>query len=613
MSRRSKAATANISLFPFLAVLICAMGALILLLLVITRNIRQDAIHRWQTEKSVAVTQPPAQPRQPLIDPNTLLQQRIERLSAVRSQRADEVRSHYAMWADAQQRNETSQASLSAAESELATIAAERSRFEASQAANAPKLDSLQQQIDSLEAKRQRMQGTVNEGSRYTFVPFDGVSGTTRRPILIECTDKGLRFLPEDILLTADELRGSSVTRNPALAGANALKEYWKRQGERRNEPPAYVLLVVRPSGSVSYHVARKLLTSLDEPFGYELVEEDWQLDLPEADRHARDACRKAIETTLAAQKTFMRPSPHDSLPEVALMERAAAGPVTDEAEDVRAKSFKGFAAPRRVGTPRRLDALHGGALEPAPARPGREVAGGPPIEPLVPSDGDGGLQEIPHAGTQPDPGPPSRPAEASANEGRIVTGEMSSPQPQQPDSVAALNPFAPLLDDEDAPAVDGSGQPGAASPAVQPEIKAEPMPPGPIPSSMIRSSNPEAGKRKWGIHSRRATIGFKRQIQIDLYAQEIRVAGGASIVVDQNKTYDQLSNELVAGLESEVLAWGRPPENFYWVPDVKFAVHKDGFQHYERAKAAFEAVDVATTVEHVLESSEESATEPQP
>ena len=32
----------SISLFPFLAVLVCAMGALILLLLVVTRKIRQD-------------------------------------------------------------------------------------------------------------------------------------------------------------------------------------------------------------------------------------------------------------------------------------------------------------------------------------------------------------------------------------------------------------------------------------------------------------------------------------------------------------------------------------------------------------------------------------------
>ena len=43
MSRRSSGPA--VALFPFLAVLLCAMGALILLLLILTREIREDATH----------------------------------------------------------------------------------------------------------------------------------------------------------------------------------------------------------------------------------------------------------------------------------------------------------------------------------------------------------------------------------------------------------------------------------------------------------------------------------------------------------------------------------------------------------------------------------------
>ena len=47
MSRQGKEAR-SVSLFPFLAVLICAMGALIFLLVVTTRRIRHQAIMEVQ-------------------------------------------------------------------------------------------------------------------------------------------------------------------------------------------------------------------------------------------------------------------------------------------------------------------------------------------------------------------------------------------------------------------------------------------------------------------------------------------------------------------------------------------------------------------------------------
>ena len=52
MSRQHPRATNSVSLFPFLAVLVCAMGALIFLLLVTTRRIRAQAIARAQQSAS---------------------------------------------------------------------------------------------------------------------------------------------------------------------------------------------------------------------------------------------------------------------------------------------------------------------------------------------------------------------------------------------------------------------------------------------------------------------------------------------------------------------------------------------------------------------------------
>ena len=55
MSRR---ASNNVSLFPFLAVLVCAMGALILLLLVTTRRIRSDQLAALESQTEAVDSEP---------------------------------------------------------------------------------------------------------------------------------------------------------------------------------------------------------------------------------------------------------------------------------------------------------------------------------------------------------------------------------------------------------------------------------------------------------------------------------------------------------------------------------------------------------------------------
>ena len=60
------------------------------------------------------------------------------------------------------------------------------------------------------------------------------------------------------------------------------------------------MLLIVRPSGAVAYGAARHLLERMKEPFGYELLPDDEQLDVPPAVPEAAEACRKAVEKAIA-------------------------------------------------------------------------------------------------------------------------------------------------------------------------------------------------------------------------------------------------------------------------------------------------------------------------
>src|SRR5690606_7783955 len=63
MSRRQASSSGTVSLFPFLAVLVCAMGALILLLLVTTRRIRQQSMVEKGSVQQVAEPRAAATPQ----------------------------------------------------------------------------------------------------------------------------------------------------------------------------------------------------------------------------------------------------------------------------------------------------------------------------------------------------------------------------------------------------------------------------------------------------------------------------------------------------------------------------------------------------------------------
>jgi len=165
-------------------------------------------------------------------------------------------------------------------------------------------LAELRTRIRLAQAKR------TDAPSKFTFVPYDGTSGTTRRPILIECTATGIRFAPENVTLSPADVAGFTAGYNPMLAGANALSRYWsvvdgiKPDSEGDNAP--YVLLIVRPGGTVAYYYARRLLSKLEAPYGYELLDDGKQLDLPVVDPKAKAACQAAVDEVLAERDRFI-------------------------------------------------------------------------------------------------------------------------------------------------------------------------------------------------------------------------------------------------------------------------------------------------------------------
>ncbi|QDT25877.1 hypothetical protein [Gimesia panareensis] len=337
MSRKGNEAR-SVSLFPFLAVLICAMGALIFLLVVTTRRIRHQAILQVQqvvieeTEEDdlyppilfaaeeaepepappvVVIPEPVKQEPEPEPEPQiinlaadkearlkALQLQKAKKLAALKDQNLTLIRLKNELSQSESQLNETQRQyqSLQVKDKEL------DQNLEKLKDQKLRVAEMLQEELNSLAKKKQSQKSAR---SKYSIVPYDGKTGTAKRPILIECTDEGLTFQPEGITLTPDDLQDFTPGHNPLLSGTQALFRYWSNKDRNSGQEP-YVLILVRPSGSVGYYVARKLLGNLDLDSGYELIDADWELALPQKDPVAKEVCQDAIDRILSGRKQLV-------------------------------------------------------------------------------------------------------------------------------------------------------------------------------------------------------------------------------------------------------------------------------------------------------------------
>src|SRR6185369_1067194 len=112
----------------------------------------------------------------------------------------------------------------------------------------------------------------------YALIPYDGRSGTRRRPIYVECTEFGVVIQPEGLRLTTEDFSGPLGPGNPLDSALRAIRDYWERSaGTKAGQP--YPLLVVRPSGVVAFGAAKAAISAWDDEWGYELISDDKNLD----------------------------------------------------------------------------------------------------------------------------------------------------------------------------------------------------------------------------------------------------------------------------------------------------------------------------------------------
>ncbi len=357
MSGRTKE-THSFKVFPFLAVLICTMGSLIFLLLVTTLKIRQKEaefaaserayrnIEIAEAEKAAEISKPVAKPapqppkvvarpapkpvfkpvappvddgyelalaerQRELTDLKAKWQSRADQLASEREQRLRVLTLRRQQVQESLEKTESLNSGILQLENNLGELAGEAA------AETDPKEDVervlVEQQILQMKRRLRAAQiaDATEQNDQFQVVPFDPQTGTTRRPIFIECSAAGIRFLPEDILITAKDLEGFTPKANPIAAGTGALINYWNainlKQRNPRSEPEPYVLILVRPEGVVAYYVALRMLEPIRTSQGYELIEESTVLKLPDVDSGAKTACQTAVSRLFSERDNIAR------------------------------------------------------------------------------------------------------------------------------------------------------------------------------------------------------------------------------------------------------------------------------------------------------------------
>ena len=287
MSRARRAAGLSISLFPFLAVLLCTMGALLVVLVLFSRSAQHGAAATHAAEQVRA--------EEDLTLAKDNLAWRLEQIRGIRDKTAEDL-------AKARMQLAGIEENIRALTDELARLEQTARAIESDakpDAAVATEIAELEARLksakESLDEKRKEL---ASKPPAYAVVPYVGAAGTHRRPLYIECCIDGVFLQPEGIRLSPSDFEGPPGPGNPLASALRAAREHIANAAAAPGDPAIqpYPLLLVRPSGVMAYYAAREAIQSWGSEFGYQLIDEDWTLTFPPRDPTLADVERRAIE-----------------------------------------------------------------------------------------------------------------------------------------------------------------------------------------------------------------------------------------------------------------------------------------------------------------------------
>lgn len=260
------------SLFPFLAVLLCTMGALVLILLLVVSGAQASALQ--------------------------IAEQSAQQVEEVESQLNLANHGFHKQLTEAQLELEKKRLGLQHLENHIQELLDELEQLkrtaelaEANEQSDAAELATQADAISKLEKQlleageklKQKLDKPDGDKPIFAIIPYDGPNGTHRRPIYLECVEQGIRIQPEGVLLSIEDLEPPYGPGNPLDAALRTIRAQYVPANHAVTST-AYPLLIVRPAGIRSYAMARAAMSGWDDQFGYELIGDDVELTFPDGE-----------------------------------------------------------------------------------------------------------------------------------------------------------------------------------------------------------------------------------------------------------------------------------------------------------------------------------------
>jgi len=450
-------------------------------------------------------------------------------------------------------------------------------------------LARLQQLIADTEADIDELREQPQGKKSYAIVPYKGANGTYRKPIYIECSAAGITLHPEGIQLTRRDFADPFWSGNPLAAAVRATRHHVNKQAALAGapEPPdPYPMILVRPDGIQQYRMARAAITSWDADFGYEFIDQDWQLTFPEAaDPQLAQAQQHAIMLAREELERNIRAAPRKY--------RGFAAAGTRGSGTGRSSSGGGYAA-NGYGDGSNDD--WGGDANGAEAAGDSQFAASQSGGSGAGSGGAGDAND----GQCNTGGDSTQFGEYAETTGEPASagGTGTEPGTRSDSTNAAGDRYAQSTPGTNTPGGESSSADGSATQTASTNSAGGASPGGsPSQGGSAGSGSPSANNasiadsqgRNWAVDGgRQGSVPIQRPIQVVVRKNRLTLlpsrhatgggnATGREIALDQPMA--RISEEFVTALRTHIEDWGIAGRGLYWKPVLRLNVSPDAAQ----------------------------------
>jgi len=566
-----------ISLFPFLAVLICTMGVLILLLVILVRQARLKALAQARAEAGFPTQQETTAP----IPDDKELRRLEEDLSWQEQQLRTAREKTQSQLTEARLILGHVEDSIRRLREELQALQDRLKHLDRVSETKGPSLAELEQRVRELQEAALNLKTEVDTKEKekrsksYAIIPYQGKFGTTRRPIYLECRGDGVFLQPEGIRFSVQDFLGPLGPGNPLDAALRAIREELlaRKEFDPLAEGEPYPLLIVRPDGIEAYYAARAAMTSWGTGSAYELVESDWNLTYPPRDPKLAEVVQQAVDLARRRQEFLVKAAPgkygrsprqYRAAPYIG--GAVATGQADVPSEDPMLAQWQARQQSGHTSSEPQMRASDSGATS-----SGKAI-----LEDATRLQGDTGGANTRTAGS---PG------------GLVSAGTAGNRTPSQPAGQVTASDYQPMSPQQ----VVGSRVPASGSASMNNSVSDATI------GVTVRPLAEQRGQN-WGLPAHeRSAIPVTRPIRIDCFSDRLVLVPEKGLdgirVFYLDPSPEKAVEDLVKAIGDYVETWGIAGRGMYWRPVLSVHVASGAQQQFQMLRILL--ADSGLVVEH--------------